>query len=671
MKPNVFMTTILRQPIRSLILALLVGGAAFAFTLRAVEYMVVRSEIARLEEHFTATGFLTTTDPDNFANALDFDDPRWIEVISNSPYVDYVDVRRLITGEIEGHRNAEGVFSRILNADMERFAFWRVANHRYIAGRHTYLARDAYFFATLRPGARPAEHHPWLLPWLDGTSYVIAYFDVDEVLGGYPEYVTAGEPLRFLVPMEAFTGMVPGERYLLRGMWDNQRIGFGTPAHDLLAHIDGVPFLNAILAYYTMPFIEDALPGLDLGHALVAAPLFVDHGPYFISDQNPALGVALAQIADYLEVLERNQRAVVLVGTRDMYAMHTHRNHAGQLFGITVARYVGGRLLTYDDYINANPVVVIHPFLADYRGISLGDTLDITFRDGTAHIVTHDDPYWRDQNTYTITVEVVGVFTSEAFVLIPDDVSWLPSMEGTNVWRDDAPGHIYFGQAGRFDTPLNYTLSNFMFIPDSLIPEDFSYYQEIIPTGDNLFTFALRSARYEPAFLEEVQGILLAMGINVHLLTSPLSQHFFESVDTINLSLAINFAVFAASAGVGLMLAVFIYTITMRRNFAIARTLGIKSGFGMWQMVGSAALFWVPSVVLGIAIAWNIAIRMAQNSLAVLHDYVPPHMQVDPLPESIWLVGLMFGIAIIVTLITFLAIFMVARRSILQILQKK
>ena len=133
MKPNVFLKTIIRQPIRSLILLLLVSAAAFAFTLRAVEFVVVQAEMARLEGHFRSIGFFTSNDPDNLFHQLGFTDYSWQNIITDSPYVEFVDIRRLDTGELEGMNNA----------DYGRGMFMHVPES------HTYLVRDTYFFGTL------------------------------------------------------------------------------------------------------------------------------------------------------------------------------------------------------------------------------------------------------------------------------------------------------------------------------------------------------------------------------------------------------------------------------------------------------------------------------------------------------------------------------------------
>jgi hypothetical protein len=46
---DIFMKTVVRQPIRNLVLLLLVGVAVFFATLRASEYIIVRSELNKIE----------------------------------------------------------------------------------------------------------------------------------------------------------------------------------------------------------------------------------------------------------------------------------------------------------------------------------------------------------------------------------------------------------------------------------------------------------------------------------------------------------------------------------------------------------------------------------------------------------------------------------------------
>ena len=64
MKGNLFVKSTLRQPVRTLLLLLLIGFVSFAFISRAVEYLVVSRETDRLAGYYRAIGSLEPEDPD-------------------------------------------------------------------------------------------------------------------------------------------------------------------------------------------------------------------------------------------------------------------------------------------------------------------------------------------------------------------------------------------------------------------------------------------------------------------------------------------------------------------------------------------------------------------------------------------------------------------------------
>ncbi|MCL2409530.1 MAG: hypothetical protein FWC96_07965 [Oscillospiraceae bacterium] len=105
---NIFLKSALRQPIRSILLALLVGIAAFAFVARVVEYMVVTGEIARIEERYRSVGFLQHPDfvptPPRLGQILlpevDVNAYPAAGIIDQNPHVLFGDRRRFVQGEL-------------------------------------------------------------------------------------------------------------------------------------------------------------------------------------------------------------------------------------------------------------------------------------------------------------------------------------------------------------------------------------------------------------------------------------------------------------------------------------------------------------------------------------------------------------------------------------------
>ena len=58
MRRNVCLKSTLRQPVRPLVLVLLIGAISFAFGARAVEYLVVNRETDRLAGYYRSIGSL-------------------------------------------------------------------------------------------------------------------------------------------------------------------------------------------------------------------------------------------------------------------------------------------------------------------------------------------------------------------------------------------------------------------------------------------------------------------------------------------------------------------------------------------------------------------------------------------------------------------------------------
>ena len=101
MRKNTFLKSALRQPLRTLVLMLLIGVAAFAFVLRAVEYMVVDEQITEISFHYRAIGALQATrdNPDRNATMV-------ANILTESPFVRLDDRRFAVEGLLVDLKNA-------------------------------------------------------------------------------------------------------------------------------------------------------------------------------------------------------------------------------------------------------------------------------------------------------------------------------------------------------------------------------------------------------------------------------------------------------------------------------------------------------------------------------------------------------------------------------------
>ena len=100
MTKNIFIKSMLRQRVRSGLLVLLIATASFAFVLRAVEFTVIRGQIAHISGFFQSVGILTHRD----GTVADVSPA--IDIIASSPYVAFYDRRRGFEGTLVDMPNA-------------------------------------------------------------------------------------------------------------------------------------------------------------------------------------------------------------------------------------------------------------------------------------------------------------------------------------------------------------------------------------------------------------------------------------------------------------------------------------------------------------------------------------------------------------------------------------
>ena len=56
--------SVMRRPLRLILLVLLLGAVSFGFTARAVEYLVVTRAVGELSEYYQSIGYLSSSDGD-------------------------------------------------------------------------------------------------------------------------------------------------------------------------------------------------------------------------------------------------------------------------------------------------------------------------------------------------------------------------------------------------------------------------------------------------------------------------------------------------------------------------------------------------------------------------------------------------------------------------------
>ena len=66
MKNRIYLKSTLRQPLRSILLLLLIGLLSAAFTVRVVEYVLIQRETGRLGDYYRAIGTLQSANSEEY-----------------------------------------------------------------------------------------------------------------------------------------------------------------------------------------------------------------------------------------------------------------------------------------------------------------------------------------------------------------------------------------------------------------------------------------------------------------------------------------------------------------------------------------------------------------------------------------------------------------------------
>ena len=180
MRKNVFIKSMLRQPLRTALLVLLIGVASFAFVLRTAEFVIVRRQIYATAEYYRSTGFLS--------HPLLFGDVNeGVALLTDSPHINLEDYRRSAEGIMRGQLNADfGGMQRRMAASREG----RMVQPRF---------NETFFYAYVINALDFGYGH---VTW--GEHRAILQVEVCSVLVGHPEYVQPGQQLNLNFHRGAF-----------------------------------------------------------------------------------------------------------------------------------------------------------------------------------------------------------------------------------------------------------------------------------------------------------------------------------------------------------------------------------------------------------------------------------------------------------------------------------
>ena len=649
---NIFIKSMLRQPVRSALLIILIATVSFAFVLRTVEYTIVSNQISQISGFFQSVGILSHRD------GITADVSPAIDIIAQSPYVAFYDRRRGFEGTLDNMYNAYIEGSRYWFASFAYRYFQQDFEMRELINLMPrlrtppdfagFVSGDSFFYGELIY----IEYMGWP-SWGRGWGFYphkLLHIQVDDVLQGYPDRVAPGRIIRLRMDFPNFpeqqysplTGMEIGQRYFVKGTF-----------------------------YYFLDNMQR-----DSRHVMMFIRQFGDQQLWYVP---VALGETVDTISlglcKQLQFAQHVQSAVYLRTTKDMTSLPYSQEGLGML------SLRSGRLLNMDDYINANPVIVIPRRFAEIREVSVGDTITININ-ANQHLVY--SPYYLLSNygdmdpmpvpitafpelgvlskpgTYpviTLELEIVGIY---------DMFRWRPI--GTN-WS---------------------SLSKFMFIPDSLIPNYWglqsAHFGDISPYYSPAlwFSFVLHQPRYQGAFLWDSRDALADLGFRVNFVGRDGSS-FLNAADTILLSTTLNLVIFSLVLALVLAFTVALFMWQRNREYAILRALGCPSAKIFIQSVIALLFFSIPAVIVGGVAGWFYAIRLAQDTIAgfgeIMADVLGRHLMTAQREE---LIGsymemavpsisrlVMFCMIIVVSMLVLITIINLrtARQSVLEILK--
>jgi len=602
---NIFIKSMLRQPVRSALLILLIATASFAFVLRAVEYTIINNQISQISGFFQSVGVLSHRD------GITADVSPAIDVIAQSPYVSFYDRRRGFEGTLDNMYNAyiEGsrywfasVAYRYFQHDFEMQDLInlmpRLRTPAEFAG---FVSGDSFFYGELIN----IEYVGWSA-WGRGWGFYphkLLYIRVDDVLQGYPDRVAEERIVRLRMDFPDFPnyyspliGMEIGQRYFVKGTF--------------------YYFLDNLQrdSRQVMMFIRQ------IGHQQL---WYVPVAPGETID-TVALG-----LCHQLQFAQHVQSAVHLRTTKDMTSMPFAQEGLGML------SLRSGRLLNMDDYINARPVIVIPRRFAEIREVGVGDTITVTVN-ADQHIVY--SPYYLisnygDMDPMPVLITAfpeLGVLSkpgSYPAIALELEVVGIYDMFR---WR---PMHTNWS-----------SLSKFMYIPDSLIPAywglESAHFGDIQPGYSPAlwYSFALHDPRYQAAFLWDTRDALADLGFRINFVGRDGSS-FLNAADTILMSITLNLIIFSLVLALVLAFTVALFMWQRSREYAILRALGCPTKNIFMQSIVALLFFGTPAIIAGSVAGWIFALRLAQDTISgfgeIMADVLGRHLMTAQRDELI------------------------------------
>jgi|GEM_PF-1842563 len=618
MRKNLFMKSMYRKPLLTLLMILLIALGSFMFVLRTVEFITVRSEINQLNSMFRSIGMIRSHNYfDDVSDA--------VKIISNSPYVRFTDNRVGI----------EGILLDMYTPNMGGMVHGLPRDQQGTVSEAIFTAR----ISGIRMLSNVWEHG------FQSLQYELDLI-VDTVFAGASTLVVPRQRLTLTVdlPSSVFNELGwfrGGETYLFRagryiettlGAVVIAREGANNPMH-LLPLSETIMFLPR--THWPLNRDFTSVVGLE----------------YLMTDIN---------------FLNHHQHAIYLQPTRDMSTLPIMQRSAAQVMSWPsidrdnpfLINIIEGRMLTYEDYINHHHVAVISLGFASSRAmhgdgrLHVGDTIRVNI---------------------PITQQVAGLAPLQRDIIVRSDpqsaTSDILELEIVGIFHDNVRNNPAWGLFH----------NTFVYIPESLIPDNLQLFpppenvisgwtsQEYIPSI--WFNFELYDARYEQHFMNVYGPKLNDMGFHL-MLFEGRSQVFWAAVAPMILVVTFNAVLFWSVMLLVLMLVILIFLYQRFKDIAILRALGFSKMKLSVQLLLATFLYFFPAIIIGGLFGWIISMRVVDQTLTPLADIVIGFEPAVVLSWQ-WFFGIIVIIVLILLMLLLISFIMILKLPVLALLQGK
>jgi len=332
---------------------------------------------------------------------------------------------------------------------------------------------------------------------------------------------------------------------------------------------------------------------------------------------------AMSVLKNEIDVLSENLHTLSIIATADMSAM-PQMQESSRTFYLSE-----GRWLNHQDDLDKNKVIVVPEDFTMKRHLKLGDEISLTFRPLTDTYFGYirdgiDSASWKSYPTYQDTFKIVGIYNATSY------------------------------RAG------------FSFIPASSLRPGFTSSTQNVFRYMPDYSFVLDTSRHETQFIQAYKASLQAVGINLTFLPNN-GPAYWAAVDPIRHSSTADILIFGVLMVIAIIMAVFLYVMTHRREFAILRALGVPAKQANRQIILPLLFLGGIGIVIGGLPSWNYALNKAKAVISTIPT--PAGVYPSAALSPFFLAGLCVAIIFLLALSSWLGVFLLAHKPVLEILQ--